>query len=119
MFKKKKGFTLIELVCVVAIIGIIALFAIPKMDGAKDQIRMSSDKASLQSINTCIAMYCVSQGVDNLIGQTSINCFRPIKEGEAAESIVTFLQDKGLLSETAKIHFPQGHSYDSIKNEVS
>ena len=118
MFKKKKGFTILELVTVCAIIGIIALFAIPKMEGAKDQIRISSDTASLNSINTCIAMYCVSQGVDNLIGQTSINCFRPIKEGETAEAVVTFLQDKGLLSETAKIYFPQGHSYDAVENKL-
>lgn len=120
MFKKKKnGFTILELVCVVAIIGIISLFAIPAMDGAKTQVEISSDTASLNSINTCIVMYCVSQNLDSLKGQTSINCFKPIADGASVESIVLFMQDKGLLSDTAKIYFPQGHSYSTESNEVS
>ena len=54
-----------------------------------------------------------------LLGQTSINCFKPIKDGESVESIVKFLQDKGLLSDTAKIYFPAGHSYSVVDNEVN
>lgn len=119
MKKKQRGFTLIELVCVVAIIGIISLFAIPAMDGAKTQVETSSDAASLNSINTCITMYCVSQGIDNLSGQTSINCYKPIKDGESVETIVKFLQDKELLSDTAKIYFPTGHNYSVVDNKVN
>ena len=119
MFKKKNGFTILELVTVCAIIGIISLFAIPAMDGAKTQVEISSDTASLNSINTCIAMYCVSQGIDNLAGQTSLSVYKPIKDGDSAETIVKFLQDKGLLSDTAKIYFPAGHSYSVVDNEVN
>ena len=106
MRKKQKGFTLIELVCVVAIIGIISLFAIPAMDGAKTQVEISSDTASLNSINTCIVMYCVSNDLDNLLGQTSINCFKPIKDGDSVAIIVQFLKDKNLLDEKSRYLFP-------------
>ena len=89
------------------------------MDGAKTQVEISSDTASLNSINTCIVMYCVSNDLNNLVGQTSINCFKPIKDGDGAETIVKFLQDKGLLSDTAKIYFPAGHSYSVVDNKVN
>ena len=70
--------------------GIISLFATPAMDGAKDQVKISSDTASLNSINTCIVMYCVSNDLDNLLGQTSLSVFKPIKDGDSAETIVKF-----------------------------
>jgi prepilin-type N-terminal cleavage/methylation domain-containing protein len=118
MLRSKKGFTLLELVIVVALIGIMMAVLLPKVGGTKDQMKIAVDKQSISMVNECISLYCASNNYDNLIGQTSINCFRPIKEGEAAESIVTFLQDKGLLSSTAKIYFPQGHSYDAVENKL-
>ncbi|MFA5305974.1 MAG: prepilin-type N-terminal cleavage/methylation domain-containing protein [Candidatus Babeliales bacterium] len=117
--KSKKGFTILELVCVVSIIGIIGLITIPKMEGAQDQIKIASDTTSIRSINTCIAMYCTINDHENLLGQTSINVYRPIKDGDSAETIVQFLQDKGLLDDKAVIYFPTGHTYLAVENEVN
>lgn len=48
--KNKKGFTLIELIVVIAILGILALIAIPRFMAIQDQSRLRSDAATAQAI---------------------------------------------------------------------
>lgn len=52
--KKKKGFTLIELVIVIAILGILAVVAIPKFTGILSDAKTNSDEANKNSITNTI-----------------------------------------------------------------
>lgn len=54
---KKRGFTLIELMVVVAIIGILTIMAIPSIGGLMDRARKVKAQAELESLATAILAY--------------------------------------------------------------
>ncbi|MCQ2016728.1 prepilin-type N-terminal cleavage/methylation domain-containing protein [Clostridium butyricum] len=62
LMKKKKGFTLVELIIVIAVIAVLAAIAIPKFGAVKKDANLRADQANAKIIATAVATG-ISDGV--------------------------------------------------------
>jgi prepilin-type N-terminal cleavage/methylation domain-containing protein len=62
MIKNKKGFTLIELIIVMAIIGILAVVAIVAISGKSADARDARRQADMSAVQTGLALNCYTAG---------------------------------------------------------
>ena len=62
--RERKGFTLIELMVVILIVGILAAVAIPLMRGRIDSAKWSEGKAMMGTIGTALRAYSAEKGDD-------------------------------------------------------
>ena len=97
--KKKKGFTLIELIIVIAIIVILAAFAIPKFSAVKRSANLKADIADAKTIANATSAL-LSEG-SITASTTAINLNASTESAEATK-IKNYLQNvpvpKGLSS---------------------
>lgn len=60
--RKQRGFTLIELMVVVVILGLLATIMMPKILGKPEQARRVKAKADIRSIQSALAMFKTDTG---------------------------------------------------------
>ena len=71
--KRPSGFTIVELLIVIVVIGILAAIVIVAFNGVQERSRLASMQSDLQSINKAIMMYHADEGHYPYMGTTGGN----------------------------------------------
>lgn len=77
---KRKGFMLIELLMVVAIVGILAAVAVPNFIGLTDEAKTARIQADLSTIGSAVEVYYAKHGnypskIEDMVDSTGKNGF--------------------------------------------
>lgn len=77
-YRRKRGFTLVELMLVIVILGILAAAAVNTFTGVSEDARITRAKTDIQTIQTAVRMFELEmgsfptddEGIDELTNQT-------------------------------------------------
>jgi general secretion pathway protein G len=105
--RRRRGFTLIELMVVIAILGILAALVVPKFVGRTDDARIAAARQDIASIMQALKIY----RIDNGTYPTTEQGLRALFEKPTAEPIPPNWKQGGYLERNAVPKDPWGREY--------
>ena len=98
--KKKRGFTLIELIIVIAVISILIAIALPRFKGMQDEGNIAKSKGELRTLQTAVESYYIHNNQSYPSTLTALTTATP--------SIVTSIPTDPFSSGSAAYGFVRG-----------
>lgn len=81
--KKKKGFTLIELIVVIAILALLASIAIPKYMHTQEKAKVAAHNTNVEIIKQAAATYLIEHPEANAVTMTELSSYLDSKVPKA------------------------------------
>lgn len=115
MHRKLKCFTLVELIVVIAIIGVLAAILVPSMMGYVKSSRLKTANSNAKLVYTTVSSICSEQETigSNISGSAKINC--STGAGAAGNDIISVCGNaiKNALSDNGSA---AGEAYINVEN---
>jgi len=108
--KKKKGFTLIELIIVIAIIAVLTAIAVPKYVGIQKDAKIKADIATAKTISSSVSVLLSQDKIPETIAKVPITIAATTDTAAttadgAAALIGRYLQSVPISSVTKDVNF--------------
>jgi len=88
--KNRKGFTLIELIVVLAVLAIIMAIAVPRFLGVQEEAKKNADVSTAAMMAKAAELYVVSENKTTTDGDTSVTVALLTASGKYMESTAGF-----------------------------
>jgi len=105
--RKQKGFTLLELMIVIIILGILATFLVPKIMEKPDEARVAKAKNDIKALEMALKMY----KLDNGIYPTTEQGLKALIEKPNIDPIPKHYKEGGYLDTNTVPKDPWGNPY--------
>ncbi len=109
MGKREYAFTLIELLIVVAIIGILAAIAVPNFLNARMRAKIALSETSLRTINLAFVSYLMDLGATRRESQKAIE-----HDSDGCRQQVPFTTPLAYMGETLRDPFQEGREPEEV-----